>query len=125
MVATERQRRGTAAETAARRLLEQAGLELLQANARFRGGELDLVMRDPGDAGAVVFVEVRYRHDDGHGSGADSIDAGKRRRLVRAAGLWLARHPALALAACRFDVVQASGEPLQLDWIRDAFRIGE
>jgi uncharacterized protein (TIGR00252 family) len=40
----------------ARRWLESQGLRFIAANARERGGEIDLIMRD----GAVtVFVEVR------------------------------------------------------------------
>jgi len=120
MVAEQAQR-GTAVEAAARALLEQAGLRWRAANVRFRGGELDLVMHDPG-SNCLVFVEVRYRRDSRFGGGAVSVDAGKRRKLITAAQLYLARHPALANHPCRFDVVEASGEPPRLNWIRDAFR---
>lgn len=88
---------------------------------RFRGGELDLVMYDR-EAASLVFVEVRYRRSAQFGGGAASIDASKRRKLVRAAQLYLNQHPALANSPCRFDVVEASGEPPRLNWIRDAFR---
>ncbi|MFT4249499.1 MAG: YraN family protein [Pseudomonas sp.] len=116
---TDRRARGDAIEAAARRLLERAGLRTLASNARFRGGELDLVMRD---GASVVFVEVRYRRDAGFGGGAASVDLRKRRRLVFAAQAFLLAHPALAQAPCRFDVIDAHGEPPQLEWIRDAFR---
>jgi len=117
----DRRARGAAIEAAARRHLLAAGLRELAANARFRGGELDLVMRD--DA-CVVFVEVRYRRSAGFGGGAASVDAGKRRRLLHAAQLFLAANPALRDAPCRFDVVDASGDPDSptLHWLRDAFR---
>jgi putative endonuclease len=118
-MSADRQIRGAAVETAARLHLEQAGLRTLASNASFRGGELDLVARD-GDS--VVFVEVRYRRGDGFGGGAASVDARKRRKLVLAAQAWLLHHPALAQAPCRFDVVEAHGEPPVLHWIRDAFR---
>ncbi|NJC37883.1 putative endonuclease [Xanthomonas arboricola] len=114
-----RQQRGAAVEAAARALLEQAGLRLVVGNASYRSGELDLVMRD---GQALVFVEVRYRRDNRFGGGAASVDARKRRKLVLAAQLFLAYHPALATLPCRFDVVEASGEPPVLNWIRDAFR---
>ncbi|KAB7765459.1 YraN family protein [Xanthomonas maliensis] len=114
-----RQQRGAAVEAAARALLEQAGLRWVAGNASYRGGELDLVMRD---GAALVFVEVRYRRDTRFGGGAASVDVHKRRKLVLAAQLFLASHPALAALPCRFDVVQASGDPPQLHWIRDAFR---
>ena len=39
----------------------------------------------------MVFVEVRYRSHPGFGGGAVSIDAGKRRKLVHAAQLFLPR----------------------------------
>ena len=113
--------RGATVEAAARRLLENAGLRWLAGNVRYRGGELDLVMFDPA-AGSLVFVEVRYRRHAAFGSGAASVDAGKRRKLLLAAQLYLSAHPAHAHSPCRFDVVEASGEPPQLHWLRDAFR---
>jgi putative endonuclease len=100
--------------------LRGAGLQLLARNVRFKGGELDLVMRD---GATVVFVEVRYRVNQRFGGGAASVDIRKRRKLVLAAQLFLQRHPVLALQRCRFDVVDASGDPLRLDWLRDAFRV--
>lgn len=117
----DRRARGDAVETAALVFLEANGLRLLARNASARGGELDLVMAD---GAAVVFVEVRYRGSAAFGGGAASVDAGKRRKLVRAAQAWLLRHPRHADAPCRFDVVAASGDPAApaFDWLRDAFR---
>ena len=119
--ALDRRARGAAIEAAAQRHLRAAGLRDIAANAHYRGGELDLVMRD---GACVVFVEVRYRRHAAFGGGAASVDAGKRRRLLHAAQLFLAAHPVLADAPCRFDVVDASGDPdaPTLAWLRDAFR---
>jgi putative endonuclease len=124
-VATVAAGSGHAAEVAARRHLEQQGLRLVAANAASRRGEVDLVLIDPRAQPAVlVFVEVRYRASTGFGGGAASVDAGKRRRLVRAAAAFLARHPEFNGHACRFDVVDASGPIASptLRWIEDAFR---
>lgn len=118
----DRRGRGAEVEALARDHLRAAGLRDVTANAGFRAGELDLVMRD---GELVVFVEVRYRSNAAYGGGAASVDARKRRKLVLAAQLFLATHPALASFPCRFDVVAASGEPPQLHWIRDAFRADE
>lgn len=118
-MAADRRQQGAAAEAAAREHLRQAGLRPVVANARYRGGELDLVMLD---GAAVVFVEVRYRRSQAFGGGAASVDVHKRRRLLHAAQLFLSAHPEYAQAPCRFDVVEASGEPPRLHWIRDAFR---
>ena len=119
--ALDRRARGDAVETAARGFLQQHGLHLLARNAQARGGELDLVMRD---GGTLVFVEVRYRASAAFGGGAASVDAGKRRRLVHAAEVFLQRNPRHADAPCRFDVVAASGDPSNpaLEWLQDAFR---
>ncbi len=111
--------RGAAVEAAAERYLCQAGLQLLARNVRYRGGELDRVMEDDG---TVVFVEVRYRADTRFGGGAASVDPRKQQRLQLAAGLFLQAHPELAARPCRFDVIDASGEPPQLYWLKDAFR---
>ena len=102
----------------------RAGLEELARNVRYKVGELDLVLRD---GACVVFVEVRYRVHVGFGDGADSVDRWKRRKLVRAAQVFLQRRPHLAGAPCRFDVVDASGDPEhpELRWIRAAFRADE
>lgn len=121
---SEARRRGAGVEAAARRHLLRAGLSEVAANAGYRLGELDLVMRD-GDT--LVFVEVRYRASADYGGGAESVDRAKRRKLVRAAQLFLLQHPTLAEEACRFDVVDARGDPEAPDftWHRDAFRLDD
>lgn len=119
-VPTGRAVRGAAVEAAAQAHLRDAGLRPVTTNARYRGGEIDLIMRD-GDV--VVFVEVRYRANDRFGGGAASVDGRKRRKLVLAAQLFLQSHPWLAEQPCRFDVVEGSGDPPQLNWLRDAFRL--
>ena len=117
----DRRSRGAAVEAAAHEYLVDAGLHPVAANASYRLGEIDLVMLD-GDT--LVFVEVRYRRDDRFGGGAVSVDIHKRRKLVRAAQMFLQRHHRYADSACRFDVVEADGDPEapRLNWLRDAFR---
>jgi putative endonuclease len=105
-------------------LLRQ-GLVLVQRNYRVaggprqRGGEVDLILREPAD-GTLVFVEVRSRRRSEHGGAAASIGAVKRRSIVLAA-----RHYLLRFATpppCRFDVVAIDGD--DLDWLRGAFDAG-
>ena len=104
--------------------LSAAGLVLVRRNYRVargpssRGGEVDLVMRDPD--GTIVFVEVRARRDSRFGGAAASIGVAKRRRLVFAASPFLRR---LATPpACRFDVA-VDGE--RIEWLRAAFDAGQ
>ena len=85
-------------------------------------------MIDPGSGGeTLVFVEVRYRASAAFGGGFASVDRGKRRRLVRAAQLYLGSRPRLARLPCRFDVVEASGNPAapRIEWMKDAFRLDD
>ena len=107
-------------ERAALAHLEHAGLSLVARNYHCRFGEIDLVMRD---RDAIVFVEVRYRRSRGYGGGIDSVDASKQAKLVRAAAAFLADHPRLADATCRFDVLAIGGTPdaPSFEWRRNAF----
>ena len=117
----DRRARGDMVEAAALAHLQAHGLQPLARNAQARGGEIDLVMMD---RDVVVFVEVRYRASAAFGGGFASIDARKRRKVVHAAQVFLMRNPTLAHAPCRFDVVDASGDPAapHMQWLRDAFR---
>lgn len=125
--------RGDAAEDAALRHLEAQGLRLLQRNYRTPGrggGEIDLILREPG--GTLVFVEVRQRASTRQGGAAASITATKQRRIVFAARHFLLRWG--SEPPCRFDVVLVHGRPtplgerpdpatppVRLEWLRAAF----
>ena len=113
---------GDALEAATERWLVAQGLRPLARQARFRLGEIDLVMLH---GEVLVFVEVRYRASVSHGDGLDSITRAKRQKLVKAAALFLQSHPRYANTPCRFDVVSVSGasdEP-SFNLLCDAFRV--
>ncbi len=63
-------------------------------------GELDLVAEH---FGATVFIEVKSRANSS--VEAEALNAVNRRRIVRAAHYYVARHPALASTPLRFDVI--------------------
>ncbi|KQY49755.1 YraN family protein [Lysobacter sp. Root494] len=120
-----RRAQGAAIEAAARMHLASEGLREVSANANYRFGELDLVMLEgDGATATLVFIEVRYRRNIRFGGGAASVDASKRRKIVHAAQAFLATHPRYGQMACRFDVVEAEGDPgaPRMRWLRDAFR---
>ena len=75
---------GDAWENQARRWLEGQGLRFIAANARERGGEIDLIMRD---GTVTVFIEVRYRRSARYGDAAASVTPQKQQRLLKAARL--------------------------------------
>lgn len=117
--------KGMSRETEARTYLEHRGLHCLAQNVHCRFGEIDLVMRD---GAAVCFVEVKYRGSRACGGAAYALPPAKRRRLIRAAGFFIAANPALATAPLRFDALliqgQADGRD-EIEWIKDAFRVEE
>jgi len=112
--------RGDAAEDAALEHLQAAGLGLVARNYRTpgRGGEIDLIMRDPRD-GTLVFVEVRGRASATHGGAGGSITGVKQRRIVFAARHYISR--LRVLPPCRFDVVLVEE---RIEWIQGAFDAG-
>ena len=97
---------GAEGEALACRHLERQGFAILARNFRCRSGEIDIVARD-GDE--TVFVEVKDRHGRSHGEGYESVTAGKRLRLVRAARLFAAAR-GLSETPIRFDVVSIDRE---------------
>ncbi len=110
--------RGTDAEERAWQHLRAHGARLLQRNFRSRRGEIDLIVQD---RDSVVFVEVRYRGNPDYGSGAESVDPRKQKRLIACAQHYLQSYPHMAQLPCRFDVVAINGRDGSLDWIRNAF----
>ena len=72
--------------------------------------------------GVLVVVEVRSRASGTHGGAIGSVDRHKQRRVALAARHLLARRPALACRAVRFDVIAIQEEGVQ--WIPHAFEVG-
>lgn len=122
MADPSRDRRGPGfrAETLAAEHLQRAGLALIERNASYDCGELDLVMRD---GATVVVVEVRFRHDGAPVDPETSITREKIRKLILATEVWLLRNVDGEEPPVRFDVVAVEGDlddPV-IRWHRDAF----
>jgi putative endonuclease len=119
-MANARQTLGQAAEDAAARFLERAGLAIAERNVRFAEGEIDLVCRDEG---VVVFVEVKCRRAGWDEAPAAAVSWHKQRRLTRLARHYL-KWRRLDGVRCRFDVVSVTQDPrgaLDVRHVRSAF----
>ena len=92
---------GKAGEDLACGELERRGYAIVARRYRRRGGELDIIARD---GQTLVFVEVKARDSREFGEAAEAVTGLKRRRMVRLALDYVARHH-LQDYPCRFDVV--------------------
>ena len=122
---------GNRAEDHALKYLSDRGLNLIKRNYNCKCGEIDLIMTENN---IIVFIEVRYRKNSYYGSGAESIDFRKQKKLLASATHFLQNKHMLD-RICRFDVVsichaQATNfnsrenktENLSINWIQDAFQ---
>jgi putative endonuclease len=93
-------RLGLSAESRAAMVLLAKGYRILARRWKTPFGEIDIVARRRGTL-AFVEVKARERADDA----AEAVTGRNQRRIIAAAELWLARNPADAARAIRFDVV--------------------
>jgi putative endonuclease len=112
--------RGRVAEEAAVRWLEAHGYRIVERNHRNHGGEIDVIAWD-GDT--LCFLEVKARAATRYGPAIAAVGWQKRRRLGRAASLYLALRR--LEPPCRFDVlgVEGEGEGWRFTLVKDAFRL--
>jgi putative endonuclease len=91
---------GLRAESVAALLLRLKGYHALARRFAAAGGEIDLIVRR---GATIAFVEVKARDD--LDAAAFAITEAKRRRIGRAARVWLARNPWAAALNLRGDAV--------------------
>lgn len=118
-----RRQLGDEAESRVCELLESKGYRIIDRNAAYRFGEIDVIAEHQG---VVCFVEVRMRATGGFGSPAATVSFAKQRKVVRAAMLYLQRERVLGKVAVRFDVVAVVGRGAKavLEHIPNAFDAG-
>lgn len=95
-------RLGRWGQNRAEAFLKQQRLRTLARNYTVEDGELDLVMGD--ENGTIVFVEVKTRRDEKFMPAIASVNAKKRRHILRTAKRFQ-RHFSITDRPSRFDVV--------------------
>jgi len=78
------------------------GYRIVGTNVRAGRNELDLIVRRGRD---LTFVEVKERGGRGFGGAVGAVDAEKRRRVRRAAQVWLSRNPQAPHVRVGFEVI--------------------
>ena len=94
---------GNLGEEVAVTFLEKRRYCILERNFRCKGGEVDIIARDPGDK-SLVFIEVKARKDLSYGVPQLAVTPFKQRQISKAALTWLSKkrlHDQIA----RFDVI--------------------
>ena len=78
------------------------GYRIVGTNVQAGRNELDLIVRR---GSKLTFVEVKQRQSSGFGGAVGAVDAEKRRRVRRAAQVWLSRNPQPEYVRVGFEVV--------------------
>lgn len=92
---------GRRGEEAAARFLYRHGYEILERNWTCIAGEADIIARDDD---YLIFVEVKTRSNCEKGLPSEAVNAEKRKRYERIAGLYLQDHDIDEINV-RFDVI--------------------
>jgi putative endonuclease len=94
---------GMLGEDLATNFLIARGFRILERNFRCKGGEVDIIARDPGDK-SLVFIEVKARRGLTYGVPQLAVTAFKQRQISKAALTWLSKNR-LHDTNARFDVI--------------------
>jgi putative endonuclease len=94
---------GELGEEVATNFLIARGYRILERNFRCKGGEVDIIARDPGDK-SLVFIEVKARRGLSYGVPQLAVTPFKQRQISKAALTWLSKNK-LHDTNARFDVI--------------------
>ena len=110
---------GEKAEQAAEAFLLKQGLRFIERNYFCRIGEIDLIFKDQN---TYVFVEVRFRANNAHGSAAESLGQSKLKKVRNSAALWLQKNNKVNNAS-RFDAIlfDEKIDTQHLTWLKAVF----
>jgi putative endonuclease len=111
---------GVAAEDQAAIFLQQKGYRILERNAAYKVGEVDIVAMD---GETLVFVEVRSRTDPGQVHPAATVTRKKQRQIIRTAMAYCQAHK-IRDTMIRFDVVAVLGPGGEIELYQNAFEAG-
>ena len=113
------QRLGRWGEEAAKRYLQEQGVEVLAANVRTQYGEIDLLGRADG---VLIFFEVKTRRTRTFGYPEQAVDAKKQEHMRNAALDYLQNHPEME-GDWRIDVIAVEKLPnqeMKVTWFKHA-----
>lgn len=115
---------GNRGEEIAANFLIARGYRIIERNFRCKGGEVDIITRDPIDK-SLIFVEVKTRRSLSYGVPQLAVTSFKQRQISKAALTWLSKKR-LHDTNARFDVIaillHTDGRH-QIEHIQNAFEL--
>ena len=121
---TGNKKTGELGEEVAANFLIARGYRILECNFSCKGGEVDIIGRDPEDQ-SLVFIEVKARRGLSYGVPQLAVTPFKQRQVSKAALTWLAKNR-LHDTNARFDVIaillHTDGQHV-IDHIKNAFDV--
>ncbi|MBO6758024.1 MAG: YraN family protein [Roseibium sp.] len=93
-------RLGLSAEARAAWALRLTGWQILKQRYKTKAGEIDLIAKK---RKTVAFIEVKARRT--RDAALDAVTPASRRRIVKAAKIFVAEHPKAGFYTLRFDVM--------------------
>jgi len=109
---------GKRAEDLAAYFLIKDGYEILERNFYSRFGEIDIIVTKDD---FVVFVEVKYRRNDTHGTPSMAVNFRKQEKMKKTALHYIGMHE-IVDKDFRFDIIEVMGaHELRLKHIDNAF----
>lgn len=97
------ERRGHVSESVAAAMLRAKMFRIIARRVKTARGEIDIIAQR---GRLVVFAEVKARHS--HDAAVSSLNQRQARRIVDAAGIWLAANTQHHDHDCRFDIITVS-----------------
>ena len=113
---------GELGEEVGANFLIERGYRIVERNFRCKGGEVDIIARDPRDK-SLVFIEVKTRRGLSYGVPQLAVTPFKQRQISKAALTWLSKNR-LHDTNARFDVIAIllhTERPHSIEHIRNAF----
>ena len=113
---------GILGEEVASNFMIARGYRILERNYRCKGGEVDIIARDPEDK-SLVFIEVKTRRSLSYGVPQLAVTPFKQRQISKATLTWLSKNR-LHDSNARFDVIAIllhTDGSHQIEHIKNAF----
>jgi len=96
--------------------LQELGYKIVEQNYRCRCGEIDIIAYEEG---YLVFIEVKYRKNDGSGEAVAAVGFRKQKKICSVARWYMMEKGLGDEVKSRFDVIGIEAEKISV--IKNAF----